>query len=315
MGSHIEPSELRKFIAYTENKVSPKAAANLYGRAEMLAKMPMRVQQWIVAHAKGDEYMGFIVDPYCFFLAYEITDADAASRLLPSGYRLVQTAMFAGETPRHCAIVGAFNVRTSVFGGARVELYVIAENVTTGMLTWVICDYESNTINYDPGEGFSAATTSQAVITTSHRGDVIIDVRSKERSNSLAVTAAVPAGVMQPLDQRLWVDGNLSVDYGGRLMHEGSDAFGLVFDPGEMAQALRIPFDSLSVELNTFGADFMANEPFEAACFPFAQHFVTTSYPQASPIHDQHTLEEAVRSHLAYGRSSATGSPATDKAS
>jgi hypothetical protein len=281
----------------TEQMVSPKAVAALYGRAEMLARMPLSLQRWIVSHARGEEYMGFVVEPYCFFLAYEIRDEAAASRMLPPDYRLVETAMFADEKPRFCAILGAFNIHTSVFWGARVELYLIAENTRTGMLTWVICDYESNTINYDPGEGFSAATTSRAVITTSHTGDVIIDVRSKERAHHLEVTAAIPAGTMRALDQRLWIDGNLSVDYGGRLMYARSDPFGLIFDPGEMARALSIPLDSVEVHENSFGAQFRAPEPFEVACFPYAQHFLTTSYPQPIAIHDQAALEEAVRVH------------------
>jgi hypothetical protein len=297
MGSGVEPSELRRFVAHTEDRVSPRAVAGLYRRAEMLARMPLPLQRWIVSHAGGEEYMGFVVEPYCFFLAYEISDMDAASAMLPSDYRLVETAMFAGEKPRHCAILGAFNIHTSVFWGARVELYLIAENTRTGMLTWVICDYESNTINYDPGEGFSAATTSRAVITTAHTGDVIIDVQSNERPHHLEVTAAIPAGTMQALDQRLWIDGNLSVDYGGRLMHAGSDPFGLIFDPGEMAQALRIPLDAVEVRRNTFGARFCADEPFEVACFPYAQHFLTTSYPQPSAIRDKDALVNAVRAH------------------
>lgn len=298
MGSQIEPAERHRFVTHTEDLVSPKAVAGLYSRAEMLARMPMPLQRWIVSHAGGEEYMGFVVEPYCFFLAYEITDEAAASRLLPADYRLVETAMFADETPRYCAILGAFNVHASVFWGARVELYLIAENTRTGMLTWVICDYESNTINYDPGEGFSAATTSRAVVTTSHAGEVIIDVRSKERANHLEVTASVPAGTTRGLDQRLWIDGNLSVDYGGRLMHEGSEPFGLIFDPGEMAQALHLPVESVDVRKNTFGAEFRAAEPFEAACFPYAQHFLTTSYPASRPIHDQESLEKALRTQL-----------------
>ena len=183
--------------------------------------------------------MGFVVEPYCFFLSYEITDSDAAARLLPPHYRLVPTAMFADETPRLCAIVGAFTVHTSVFWGTRVELYVIAEDTRSGMLTWVICDYESNTINYGPGEGFARSTTERAVVTTVHTGDVVIDVRSAERPNHLEVTAALPAAKTTPLEQRLWIEGNLSVDYGGRLRRESSEPFGLVFDPDEMRQALR----------------------------------------------------------------------------
>lgn len=297
MGSGVEPSELRRFVTLTEDKVSPRAVGALHGRAEMLARMPMSLQRWIVEHAKGAEYMGFVVEPYALFLSYEVTDADAAARLLPPHYRLVPTAMFADESPRLCAILGAFTVHTSVFWGSRVELYLIAENTRTGMLTWVICDYESNTINYDPGQGFSAATTSRAVVTTSHTGEVIVDVRSKDRPNRLEVTASVPAGVPAPLDQRLWIDGNLSVDYGGRLMHAGSDPFGLVFDPGEMAQALRIPLNEVDVRHDTFDPGFRTTTPFEVACFPYAQHFLTTSYPQPSAIHDEAGLEAAVRRH------------------
>lgn len=291
----MEPTELRRFIVHTESTVSPKAVGALHGRAEMLARMPMKLQQWIVAHARGERYMGFIVEPYCLFLAYEIRDEQKAEALLPPGYRLVPTAMFADETPRFCGIVGAFTLHTSVFWGARVELYVIAENVHTGMLTWVICDYESNTINFDPGSGFSAATTSRAVVTTSHAGEVIVDVRSRERPHTLTVTASVPAGAPHPLDQRLWVEGNLSVDYGGRLGSDGDEPFGLIFDPDEMRQALRIPLAAVEVTENTFGRSFLANTPFEAACFPYAQHFLTTSYPEPTTIRDREGLDEAVR--------------------
>jgi hypothetical protein len=298
MGTKIEPSELRAFIAHTEGKIAPKSVAALYSRAEMLSRLPLRVQRWIVAHAGGERYMGFVVDPYAFFLTYELTDMDAAARHLPPGYRLVPSAMFADETPRPCAILGAFTVRASVFAGVRVELYVIAENIRTGMLTWVICDYESNTINYDPGQGFSAATTERAVATTSHRGDVIVDVLSAERPHHLAASASLDNSERIPLDQRLWVEGNLSVDYGGRLAHEGSEPFGLIFDPDEMTSALRIPLTDVEVSANTFGIPFLADQPFEAACFPYAQHFLTTSYPESSPIRDKADLERAVREQM-----------------
>jgi hypothetical protein len=297
MGSGVEPSHRREFVTQTERRVSPKEVAKLYARAEMLARLPLSAQRWIVAHAGGDPFVGFVVEPYCLFLAYEIDDLAAARGQLPANYELVPTTMFAGGEPRYCSILGAFNVHSSVFWGSRVELYLIAENTTTGMLSWVICDYESNTINYDPGEGFSGATTSHSVITTSHAGDVLVDVRSKERVNHLKVTAALPGASMRALDARLWIDGNLSVDYGGRLMDADSVPFGLIFDPGEMAQALHVPLDAVAVETNTFGAGFLGSAPFEVACFPYAQHFLTTSYPQASPIQDREGLEEAVRAH------------------
>ena len=76
----VPPRELRRFVLHTERKISPKAVAKLYARAEMLAKLPRSVQRWIVTHAGGDPYMGFVVEPYCLFLAYEIDDPAEASR-------------------------------------------------------------------------------------------------------------------------------------------------------------------------------------------------------------------------------------------
>lgn len=300
MALRLTQSELRRFVAQVEAKVSPRDVGKLYARAEMLAKLPLRVQRLIVKQAQrseADPYMGFVVEPYCLFLAYEIEDHAAAEALLPAGYRLVESSMFADGTPRHYAILGAFNVHASVFWGSRVELYLIAENVQTGMLTWVICDYESNTINYDPGEGFSGATTSRSVVTTTHAGEVIVDVASRQRANALRVTATIPGAPLRALDQRLWVDGNLSVDYGGRLRDERSVPFGLIFDPGEMAAALDIPLPDVAVESNTFGAGFLADRPAEVAVFPYAQHFLTTNYPQDSAIYDETALVGAARDH------------------
>jgi hypothetical protein len=162
------------------------------------------------------------------------------------------------------------------------------------MLSWIICDYESNTISYDPGQGFSTSSTSRAVVTTSHAGEVIVDVRSKQSPNHLTATAPLPGASMRALDQRLWVEGNLSVDYGGRLMEPDSVPFGLIFDPGEMESALEISVHDVEVEANTFGAGYRAAEPFEVACFPYAQHFLTTSYPEENAITDGAGLEAAV---------------------
>jgi hypothetical protein len=306
MVARIGRAQLRKFVTLVEDSVSPRDVGRLYARAEALARLPISLQRWIVQRAGGDPYMGFVVEPYCLFLAYEVTDRDAAARLLPPGYRLIPSAMFEGDQPRYVAILGAFTVHTTVFWGARVELYLVAESETTGMLTWIICDYESDTINYDPGQGFSGATTSRAIVTTTHTGDVLVDVRSAHRPNELAVSAPTAGGTQRPLEQRLWVEGNLSVDYGGRLAHPGSESFGLIFDPGEMTQALDIPVDAVEVERNTFGADFRATEPLSVACFPYAQHFLTTSYPRHSPIHDRAGLEDEIEDRLHAARRSAT---------
>ena len=179
----MDKPDLRRFIKTTERMVSPKAVGKLYGRAEMLSKLPVGVQKRIVERASRDSSrIGFVVEPYSFFLAYEIADEAEAKRQLPPGYELLPTAMFEGTEPRLCGIVAAFNVHTSVFWGSRVEFYLIAENTATGMLSWVICDYETNTISYDPGQGFSGSSTSHCVITTAHSGELIVDVKSEQRA-------------------------------------------------------------------------------------------------------------------------------------
>jgi hypothetical protein len=68
----------------------------------------------------------------------------------------------------------------------------------------------------------------------------------------------------------------------------------LVFDPQEMAQALKIPLDAIALCTNTFGGGILDPMPFEIACFPYAQHFVTTSVPTATSMRTAEDIEQAV---------------------
>ena len=61
-----------------------------------------------------------------------------------------------------------------------------------------------------------------------------------------------------------------------------------------MAQALNLPLDDISLCTNTFGTDILHPMPFEAACVPYAQHFVTTSVPTATSMRTAEDLERAV---------------------
>ena len=288
-------SDLIAFIKNTEKMVTPRAVSALFQRAEMLAKLPISVQKFILSKASGkDPFIGFIVEPYSFFLAYEIVDLPAATQQLPPDYELIPCAMFAGTKPRYCAILGIFNIHTSVFWGSRVELYLIAKNRKTGLLSWIIYDYESNTISYDPGQGFSGPSTIHSVVTTSYAGELIVDVAGANSANHIALTADILAGDQCPLNQELWVEGNLSVDYGGHLEDAESKPFGLIFDPKEMVQALNLPLDHVQIKQNTFGENICHTEPYEACCFPFAQHFLTTSFPILSSIQNEQDLEESI---------------------
>ncbi len=290
----MKAEDLRRYIKTTERMVVPEKVASATQGSTFLRKLPLRLQQYIVDRgARSNPYMSFVVEPYSVFLAFEITGAEAAERLLPPNYSLCPASMF-GDTPkRPCAIVGAFNVHTSVFWGSRVEFYLIAENCETGLLSWIIIEYESNTHSYDPSQGFIGPSTSHSVVTTSYLGEIIVDVASAQTGNSLTLLADLKNGALTKLEQRLWVEGNLSVDYGGELQ-QCTKPFSLVFDPKEMAQALKLPLDDIMLCTNTFGAGMLDPAPFEAACFPYAQHFVTTSVPTATSMRTAEDLEQAV---------------------
>lgn len=290
----MRPKDLRRYIKATERMVVPEKVATTTQGSAFLRKLPLRLQRYIADRgARSNPYMSFVVEPYAVFLAFEISDTEAAERLLPPGYSLLSSAMFTDTPQRPCAIVGTFNVHTNVFWGSRVEFYLIAENCETGLLSWIIEEYESNTHSYEPSRGFVAPSTSPSVVTTSYAGEIIVDVASAQSGNSLALVADLNNGVSTELDQRLWVEGNLSVDYGGKLQ-ECTKPFSLIFDPQEMARALKLPLADISLCTNTFGAGMLDPVPFEAACFPYAQHFVTTSTPTATTMRTAEDLETAV---------------------
>jgi hypothetical protein len=290
----MRAKDLRRYIKATEKKVVPGEVASMVKRTALLRKLPLRLQRYIAdTGARITPYMSFVVEPYSVFLSFEITDTEAAERLLPPGYSLLPSAMFDATRARPCAIIGAFNVHTNVFWGSRVEFYLVAENCETGLLSWIIEEYESNTNSYDPSRGFIGPSTAHSVVTTSYQGEVIVDVESARSANSLALVADLKSSALAELDQRLWIEGNLSVDYGGELQ-QCTKPFSLVFDPGEMARALEVSLDDISLCTNTFGEGMLDPMPFEVACFPYAQHFVTTSTPTATTMRTAEDLERAV---------------------
>jgi len=290
----MKKEDLRRFIKTTEMMVVPAKVASVTQGSGMLRRLPLRLQKYISERgARSNPYMSFIVEPYAMFLSFEIMDTKAAEQFLPPNYRLVPSAMFSDTSKRPCAIVGAFNVHTSVFWGSRVEYYLVAENSETGLLSWIIIEYESNTHSYDPSQGFIGPSTSHSVVTTSYLGEIIVDIISAKTDNGLTLIADLNNGVLSELDQRLWVEGNLSVDYGGELQ-QCTKPFSLVFDPKEMTQALKLPLEDISLCTNTFGSGILDPIPFEAACFPYAQHFVTTSVPTATSMRTAEDLENAV---------------------
>lgn len=291
----MEKNKRLKFIKITEKLITPKKIASIFQGAEMLRKLPRFLQKKIMENgAKTDPYISFIVEPYSFFLAYEVLDEEKLANMLPPNYELVNCSMFQDAKGRKCVIIGAFNVHTSVFWGNRVELYIIAKNKNTGMVSWIIHEYETNTISYDPGRGFIEPSTKHSVLTTSFLGEIILDVESKDSKTKIQVNANIKRANYQKLNRDLWIEGNLSVDYGGGLNEVQTKPFGLIFDPAEMTEALSINMGDVDILENTFLSGIIAKTPFEVCCFPFAQHFYTTSIPIEHTIENENDLENEI---------------------
>jgi hypothetical protein len=94
------------------------------------------------------------------------------------------------------------------------------------------------------------------------------------------------------LNQNLWIEGNLSIDYSGALENAGNDPFGLVFDPMEMKCAQHVKQDQIQINTLEFGFIKSSMKPFESCCFPFAQHYITTIFPEGHKMKDAQDLRD-----------------------
>ncbi|AFA47685.1 hypothetical protein [Acetobacterium woodii] len=279
-----------KFIKDTEKKITPDGIAMTFNNAQKLMKLPRFLQNLIIKqNTKTNQYMGFVVEPYSLFLAYEITE-ELVKDFLPDTYELIPISIFDQSDKKLCGIIGCFNVHTSVFWGSRFELYVIAKNKKTNLISWLICDYESNTFHYDPGKGFLPSTLQKSVFTTAYDGNIICDIESKKKHTKIDLMVDVNQHNCVGLNQRLWIEGNLSIDYTGALDNNGIDPFGLIFDPMEMKCAQHIETNKIAINHLEFGFITADMKPYEVCCFPFAQHYITTVFPEGHMMKNEKDL-------------------------
>lgn len=294
----MKKSETVDFIKNVENKITPEKIAQTYMGAEKLRKLPKFIQKIIINKSiKNSDYMGFVIEPFSFFLAYEIND-DMINGILPSNYELISVSLFENNPAKKCAIIGCFNVHTSAFSGARFELYIMAKNKENGMLSWLIYDYESNTIHYDPGKGFLMPTLKKCIYTTSYNGNLICDFESSKSNNKMDFTANLANINCIKLNQQLWVEGNLSIDYCGKLDNKDNQPYGLIFNPDEMKCAQLIKLEDININNIEFGFITSKMKPFEACCFVYAQHFLTTMFPQGHKMKNRKDLNEKIKEIL-----------------
>ena len=286
--------KVNHFTKGVEKLVNPIDVGTLHFIQSFNNFIPKGIQKKMV-DASGDKtpYMGFVVEPYSFFLFYELKDLKMAEGFLPEGFGLVKTKIFDQDEAKYYGVFGCFNAHTSGFWGLRVEFYIIAENLSTGLLSWIIVDYDTNTITYDPKTGLSNPNAQGSIITIDYNGDLYADVVNSD-GRKLIFRSDIKAGVMQPLDKRLWIEGNLSIAYGRNRSEDDPGLFSLTFEPGEFEKALRIPKESLELEQNNWFPGLFGEEPEEVVCFPYAQHFLSDSPGHSSRLSDEEELNQIV---------------------
>lgn len=281
-----------------EKLVDPMMVGQSHYMQTKLRKLPLFIQKKIIKSAtKKATKMPFVVEPYCTFLFYEVPDPSRIERFMPSGFRPAKSSIFEGDTEKYYGIVSMFRIHTSVFWGARAEYYLVAENTETGLLSWVMMDYISDSISYDEMHGLKSPDVKAAVMTTTCEGDFVCEMENLAGTKKVACTASLLNGKMRKLDKRLWIEGNTSIAYGRLAGEPDGDLFSLTFFPEEMAQALDIPlsdvreYDARTETTGNFGEKLSA-----VLTFPFAQHMLSDSPGTQTHYGSEEKLRKAVES-------------------
>lgn len=279
-----------------EKLVDPMAVGTSHYMQTRLKKLPVWLQRKIVTSAtKKANKMPFVVEPYCSFLFYEIPDPTKVQKFMPDGFVPAKAAVFEGGPEKYYGIVSMFRIHTSVFWGARAEYYLVAENTATGLLSWVMMDYISDSISYDEKHGLKSPDVKAAVMTTTCEGDFVCDMKTLDGKKKVKCQANLMKAKMKPLNQRLWIEGNTSIAYGRLAGEADGDLFSLTFYPEEMKQALEVPLadvavaEAVTATTGKFGAVLE-----RVACFPFAQHMLSDAPGQQTHYGNEAALRKAV---------------------
>ncbi len=285
------------FARGVEKMVDPMAVGKVLYLQTRLKKLPICLQKKIVkGRIKEGEKMPFVVEPYCSFFFYKIPDPTKIEKFMPDGFRPAKSAAFAGDTEEYYGIVSMFRIHTNVFWGARAEYYLVAENEKTGLLSWVMMDYISDTISYDEKSGLKSPDAKQAVMTTTCEGDFLCSMATNDRRKYVEADFNLKNAKIRALNQRLWIEGNTSIAYGPRAGEEDGDLFSLTFFPEEMKDALDIPLKDVKIaEVASDTAGKFSAILDKVVSFPYAQHMLSDAPGVHTHYGSAAALEEAAR--------------------
>ena len=134
--------------------------------------------------------------------------------------------------------------------------------------------------------------------------DVRRKIKKKKRNKKLEdkkefiLTADLSNGKVKELDYSLWIEGNLSVDYGGELKSE-SKPFPLIFDPEMLREGTQLPIQDVKVTSNTYLSGIIDPlNPVEALVIPFTQHFVVKQDAKIHEIKTENDLKSQIKTFV-----------------
>ena len=277
-----------KFIRNVEDLIDPVEVHNLYFFQRFRKMLPNSLfRKILVKTSSRVPYMGFVIEPYSLFLFFRLKDIERAKSMLPDRYELKKTCIFDGDEPQYYLGMGNLYTRASTFWGVRTECYLVAEDKETGHPTWVFIDILSNTIIALPSVGIADPNCRDAIFTTNAKGDVILDVGQDGTDRRIRLRGNIKRGRTRKMHEPIWLMGNTSIAHSRELAGNEDSPFTVIFDPAEVDEALDIPVEDVSIDVNNLFPGFAEPELDKVACFPFAQHYIADSPGLSTHVKDR----------------------------
>jgi hypothetical protein len=280
-----------KFIKGVESLINPMEVSNILFFQKLKRVLPSNMmKRFLYRASKKTPYIGFAIDPYSLFLFFRLSDIEYAKSMLPERYELTKTRLFDDDEPDHYMGIGNLNTRASTFWGTRQEVYLIATDKKTGLLSFIFIDILSNTIIALPTKGIADPNCERAIFTTNSKGEIFLDIREERSNRKLILTGSIKRGKMRRLDQPLWLMGNTSVGHCKRFIRGEDNPFAVIFDPAEVQEALDVPTEDIRITENTLFPGLAHPELSRVICFPFAQHYIADSPGCYTTVKDRDDL-------------------------
>ena len=280
-----------KFIKGVESLINPMEVSNLLFFQKLKRLLPsLMMKRLLLRASKNTPYIGFVIEPYSLFLFFKLIDTEYAKSMLPHRYELAKTKLFTDDTPDYYMGIGNLGTRASTFWGTRQEVYLIATDKTTGLLSFIFIDILSNTIIALPSKGIADPNCKKAFFTSNSKGEVFLDIQGKKTNRKFSLTGSIKRGKKRRLDQRLWLMGNTSIGYSKNLANGDDHPFAVIFDPAEVEEALDVPPEDIRIIENTLFPGLADPQISKVVCFPFAQHYIADSPGCCTTVKDRDDL-------------------------